>query len=60
MQKKFVSPSGIIVSTVKIHYGEGYETMIFNSKGKEIFCRRYTNIQDASKWHEYYIKQNSK
>ena len=58
MRKKFTSPSGIIVSTVKLPYTKGYETMIFNANGTSIFVRHYTSKQDAEKWHEYYVKQN--
>lgn len=59
-QLKFTSPSGIIVSTIKIPYTRGYETMIFDSKGINIFCRNYINMPDAIKWHDYYMKQNNK
>lgn len=60
MKKKFVSPSGIIVSTVKLPYAKYYETIIFNQAGVEIFCRIYRTMESALKWHEYYVQQNSK
>ena len=59
-QLKFTSPSGIIVSTIKIPYSKSYETMIFDSNGNNIFSRKYNNEPDAIKWHDYYMKQNSK
>ncbi len=52
---KYTSKSGIIVSTIKIPYIKGYETMIFDSNDNEIFCRRYNNKESAIKYHEYYI-----
>lgn len=59
-QLKFTSPSGIVVSTVKMHYTKAYETMVFDSEGEEIFSKRYRTEADAIKGHEYYVKQNSK
>jgi hypothetical protein len=60
MKLKFTSPSGIIVSTAKLPFTKVYETMIFNEYGDAIFERRYTNIEDAKKWHKYYTEANSK
>jgi hypothetical protein len=59
-QLKFIGPSDIIVSTINIPDTKLYETMIFNSTGDNIFCRVYNNEPDAIKWHDYYMKQNSK
>lgn len=59
---KYTSPSGVIVSTVKVPFTRWYQTIIFNSRGEEIFCRNYSNIkkENAIKWHEYYVNKNSK
>ena len=54
MKLKFTSPSGIIVSTVKLPYTKAYETMIFDSQGNEIFSRRYTDKGIAEAWHNKY------
>ena len=59
-QLQFTSPSGIIVSTVQLPYTKAYETMVFDSEGKEIFCKRYLVESEAIKGHNYYMKQNSK
>lgn len=40
-QLKYTTALGNIISTVKLPYGKQYETMVFDTKGREVFCRRH-------------------
>ncbi len=53
------SECGIVVSTIKLQHTKGWETMIFDSAGNEIFSRKYLTQLEASKWHAFYSIQNN-
>lgn len=55
-QLKYTTALGNIISTVKLPYGKQYETMVFDTKGREVFCRRHNTKNDAIKCHSITIK----